>query len=140
MCRHITTKWGLPVQGHLWKYLLAQLRHEIIIPAGLHLTLCTSESVLLHHVSREALAAEGAERVDTSVVADVAFVYQALVHVLHLNRTLHCVLHIPLLADGEGLLGVRAVRYCSAWREWLMIWIAACNSFINVPKGKQLQQ
>lgn len=83
-------------------------------------TLCTSGSILLQHVSREALTPEGARRVDTSVVADVALIYQALIHVLHLNRTLHCVLPIPLLTDGEGFFRVQAVRYCSAWRECLL--------------------
>ena len=89
---------------------------------GLHFTLCTSESVLLHHVSREALTAVRAQRVYTSVVADIAVVYLALVHVLHLNRTLHCILPFPLITDGEGLFRVRrAVRYCSTQREWLLL-------------------
>lgn len=87
---------------------------------SLHFTLCTSESVLLQHVSREALTAERAQRVDTSVMADVAFIYQALIHVLHLNRTLHCILPISLLTDGEGLFRIQPVRHYSTWREWLL--------------------
>lgn len=82
--------------------------------------MCTSESVLLQHISREALTPERAWRVDTSVVADVDLIHQALIHVLHLNRTLHCILPILLLANGEGLFRVRAVRYYSAWRECLL--------------------
>lgn len=79
-------------------------------PVVFPFTLYTIESILLQHVSREALAPEGAGRVDTSVVADVALIYQALIHVLHL----HCILTIPLLPNGEGFFRVQAVRYCSA--------------------------
>lgn len=66
---------------------------------------CAREGVLLQHVSGEALAAVGARRVDASVVADVALVYQALVHVLHLHRV------VPLLAQGEGLFREQAVGH-----------------------------
>lgn len=98
---------------------------------GLRFTLCTSESVLLHHVSREALAAVRAQRVNTSVVADVALVYQALIHVLHLNRTLYCILPVPLLTDGEGLFRVRrAVRYYSTQREWLLLFLTGNKTMI----------
>lgn len=84
---------------------------------GLRSTLCTSEGVLLHHVSREALAPERARRVDAYVVAEFALVYLALVHVLHLNVTLHRVLSILPLANGESLLGVRAVGHYGTRRE-----------------------
>lgn len=81
-------------------------------------TLCATEGVLLQHVAGEALAAEGALRVDTYVLADVALVYLALVHVLQLFRTLHCILTVLFLTNGEGLFGVRAVRYCGKSREF----------------------
>lgn len=82
-------------------------------------TLRTSESVILQHVSREALAPERARRVDTSVVAEVALVHQALVHVLRPHGTLRRVLPVLLLADGEGLFGVRAVGHYDTRRECL---------------------
>lgn len=86
--------------------------------------LCASEGVLLQHVAGEALAAEGALRVDTYVLADVALVYLALVHVLQLFRTLHCILTVLFLTNGEGLFGVRAVRYSLRRRgggeNWLL--------------------
>lgn len=84
---------------------------------GIRVTWSTSESVLLQHVSWKALAAVRAWCVDTSVVADVALIYQALIHVLHLNTTLHCILPILLLIDGKGLFRVPAVRYYRIWRE-----------------------
>lgn len=76
-------------------------------------TLCTSESVLLQHVPREALTAVRARRVDASVVADVALVNLALIHVLHVNKTPHSILPIPLRADGEGFFRVRIVWHCT---------------------------
>lgn len=100
---------------------------------GLHFTLCTSESVLLQHVSREALTSERAWRVDTFVVADAVLRYQALIHVLHLNRTLHGILPIPLLTNGEGLFRVRAVRYYSTQRKWLLLFSQAIKPY-NVIK------
>lgn len=75
----------------------------------IHFTLCTSESVLLQHVAREALTAVGARRVDASVVADVALINQALIHVLHVNKTPHSILPIPLGADGEGFFRKQVV-------------------------------
>lgn len=138
MCRQITTNGvflkGMQTVNHFSKNkwhreLLSCILASLEISAstakqnkigGLHCTLCASDSVLLQHVSREALASERARRVDTSVVTDVALIYQALIHVLHLNRTLHCVLPIPLFANGEGLFRVRPVRYYSTCREWLM--------------------
>ena len=103
---------------------------------GLRFTLCTSDCVLLKHVSREALAIVGAYCVDTSVVADVA--HQALVHVLHLHRTIHCILPIPLLTDGEGLFRVRAVRYCSTQRERLLF-LRAIKLYNDVKLHKTFQ-
>ena len=87
---------------------------------GIRFTWSTSESVLLQHVSWKALAAVRAWCVDTSVVADVALMYQALIHVLHLNTTLHCILPILLLTDGKGLFRVPAVRYYRIWREGIL--------------------
>lgn len=84
-----------------------------VVPVTWH----TSESVLLQHVTREALAPEGAGRVDASVVAAVALIKLALVHVVHLNRAIHCVAPVLLLANGEGLSGEGTIRYCSAQRE-----------------------
>lgn len=75
-------------------------------------TLCTRGGVLLQHVAGEALAAVGALRVDTYVLADVALIYLALVHV-QLFGTLHCILSVLLLTNGEGLFGVWAVSHCS---------------------------
>lgn len=134
-------KWGLPdgnvdcksyfrrangreslfhVCWHHWKCLpaLYDTTNDNKI-GGLCFTLCTIESVLLQHISREALTPVRAWCVDTSVVADV-FIYQALIHVLHLNRTLHRILPVPLPTDGEGLFRVQAVRHYSTWREWLL--------------------
>lgn len=56
----------------------------------------------------EALTPIGARCVDTSVMADV-LINQALVHVLHFNRSFHGVLSIPHRSDGEGFFRVGAV-------------------------------
>lgn len=90
----------------------------MVLPVTWH----TSESILLQRVSREALAAERARRVDTSVVADVALINQALIGVLPLDRVLHCIFPILLLTNGEGLSGVRIIRYYSTQTQHL------CNS------------
>lgn len=74
-------------------------------------TYCTCESVILQHVSGEALTSERAWCVDTSVVADVALVYQALIHVLHLNGTPHCILALALRTQGEGFFREWTVRH-----------------------------
>lgn len=55
------------------------------------------------------------------MVADVALIYEALIHILHLNRTLHRILPILVLTNGEGLSTIRAVRYYSTKREQLLL-------------------
>lgn len=72
-------------------------------------TLHTSESILLQHVAREALAAERARRVDATVVADAVLIYLALIHVL--NGSLGSILTILLFTDGEGLFTIWAIWY-----------------------------
>lgn len=151
MCRQITTNGvfltGMWTVNHISKRkwhrellscILASLEISVStvwqsMSGGLHCTLCTSESVLLQHVSREALTPVRARRVDTSVVADVALIYQALIHVLHL----HCILPILLVTNGEGLFRVQAVRHYSTQREWLIFsqsmkcYICCMNNYIK---------
>lgn len=113
-----TSKWqGVPPSC---SYCITDTVHSdntwlVVFPITWH----TSESILLQHVSREALAPERAGRVDTSVVADVAFINQALIRVLPLNRALHCISPILLLTNGEGLSGVRTIRYYSTQTQHL---------------------
>ena len=101
---------------------------------GLHFTLCASESILLQHVAGEALTPERARRVDAFVVADVALIYQALIHVLHLNRTLHCILPILCLADGEGLFRVQAVWFYNTGK------IIVAVPFVHTGKKKNTRE
>lgn len=85
------------------------------------LTLHAREGILLQHIPGVTLTPEGAYCVNTDVVADVALIYEALIHILHLNRTLHRILPILVLTNGEGLSTIRAVRYYSTRREQLLL-------------------
>lgn len=118
MCRQITTHWVFLAGTHALNHV-----PESTCTRGRNATVTwhTSERILLQHVSREALAPERAGRVDASVVADVALINQALVHVVPLNRVLHRISAVLLLANGEGLSGERTVRYCGAQRDPLLM-------------------
>lgn len=99
---------------HHWKCVFALWQNKI---GGLPITLHTSDSIRLQHISRETLTPERAGRVDTSVVTDVTLIHQALIYVRH-NRTLNCISPIQFLTNGEGLSRERAVRYYSTQRMW----------------------